>query len=179
MLQSLGKYWWVLVVRGLVAICFGVIAYTSPGLTLATLVLFFGAFALVSGVFAVIGAIAGREGHEDWWVLLLEGLLGIVLGALTLRAPELTAVALVLYIAAWALITGVLQVVSAIRLRKEIEGEFWLGLSGLLSIGFAILLMIAPGAGALALLWVIAVYAVVWGVFLILLGFRVRAAVAS
>jgi len=179
MLQSLAKYWWVLVVRGLLAIGFGIAAYASPALTLATLVLFFGAFALVSGAFAVIGAIAGRRGHEDWWVLLLEGLLGVAFGVLTLRAPGLTAVVLVLYIAAWALITGVLELISAIRLRKEIEGEFWLGLSGLISIAFGMLLMIAPGSGALALLWVIAAYAVVWGAFLIFLGFRVRGAAAG
>lgn len=174
----LAKYWWVFLLRGIFAILFGVIAWLWPGLTLETLVLFFGAFALVSGVFQVFAAFAGRSQHEQWWLLLLEGLLGIAVGFLTWRAPGITALALVLYIAAWALVTGVLEIVAAIRLRKEIEGEFWLGLSGLLSVGFAVLLMISPGAGALALLWIIAAYAVVFGVFLILLAFRVRRAAA-
>jgi uncharacterized membrane protein HdeD (DUF308 family) len=175
----LAKYWWVLLLRGVFALLFGVLAWLWPGLTLETLVLFFGAFALVSGVFQVFAAFAGRRQHEQWWILLLEGLLGIAVGFLTWRAPGITALALVLYIAAWALVTGVLEIVEAIRLRKEIEGELWLGLSGLLSVGFGILLMIAPGAGALALLWIIAAYAVVFGAFLILLAFRVRRAAAA
>ncbi len=172
----LGRYWWVLLLRGLLAIAFGVAAYLSPGITLATLVLFFGAFALVSGAFQTVAAIAGRKSHDHWWLLLLEGLLGIALGVLTLRAPGITALVLVLYIAAWSLVTGVVQIVEAIRLREEIEGELWLGLSGLCSVALGILLMISPGAGALALLWVIAAFAIAWGVLLILLGFRVRGA---
>ena len=119
----LAKYWWVLLLRGIVAIGFGVIAWLWPALTLETLVLFFGAFALVSGVFLVFAAFAGRRTHDQWWVLLLEGLLGITLGVLTWRAPGVTALALVLYIAAWALVTGVLEIVAAIRLRKEIEAS--------------------------------------------------------
>jgi uncharacterized membrane protein HdeD (DUF308 family) len=179
MLEILSKYWWLLVLRGLLAILFGVLAYAWPGITIATLVLFFGAFALVSGIFAVIAAFAGRKAHEDWWVLLLEGLLGILVGVLTWRAPGITALALVLYIAAWALVTGVLEIVAAIRLRKQIQGEFWLALSGLLSVAFGALLLFSPGAGALALLWIIAAYAIVFGVVLILLGFRVRNAVPA
>jgi uncharacterized membrane protein HdeD (DUF308 family) len=179
MLESLGRYWWVLVLRGLLAIAFGVVAYLWPGLTLETLVLFFGAWVFVSGAFEVAAALASRGTRDEWWVLLLEGVLGIALGFLAWRAPGITALALVLYIAAWALVTGVLEVVAAIRLRKEIEGELWLGLSGLLSIGFAILLMLSPGAGALALLWLIAAYAVVFGVTLILLGLRVRRALPA
>lgn len=175
----LAKYWWVLLLRGIFAILFGVLAWLWPGLTLETLVLFFGAFALVSGVFQIFAAFAGRSQHEQWWLVLLEGLLGVAVGFLTWRAPGITALALVLYIAAWALVTGVLEIVAAIRLRKEIEGELWLGLSGLLSVGFAVLLMISPGAGALALLWIIAAYAVIFGAFLILLAFRVRRAVAA
>jgi uncharacterized membrane protein HdeD (DUF308 family) len=179
MVALLAKYWWVLLLRGVFAILFGVLAWLWPGLTLETLVLFFGAFALVSGVFQVFAAFAGRRQHEQWWILLLEGLLGIAVGFLTWRAPGITALALVLYIAAWALVTGVLEIVEAIRLRKEIEGELWLGLSGLLSVGFGFLLMISPGAGAMALLWIIAAYAVVFGAFLILLAFRVRRAAAA
>lgn len=179
LLGLLGRTWWILLVRGLLAIGFGVVAYTSPGITLATLVLLFGSFALVSGVFEVIGALKERSSREHWWLLLLEGLLGIAVGVLTLRAPEITGLALVLYIAAWALVTGVLQIVAAIRLREEIEGELWLGLSGLLSVATGVVLMVSPGAGAIGLLWVIAGFAIAWGVVLILLGLRVRQAVRA
>jgi uncharacterized membrane protein HdeD (DUF308 family) len=179
MLESLARYWWLIVLRGLLAIAFGVFAYLQPAITLTTLVLVFGAFALVNGVLAVVSAIGGRKTDEHWWVLLLEGVLGILLGVLTLRAPGITALVLVFYIAAWALVTGVLEIVAAIRLRKEIEGEFWLGLSGVLSVGLGILLMVGPGAGALALLWMIAAWAIVFGVVLVLLGFRVRKALAA
>src|SRR5262245_2499837 len=106
MLDLLARSWWILVLRGVLAVAFGVLAYLAPGITLATLVLFFGAFALVNGTLAVIAAISGRRQNPHWWVVLLEGGLGIAVGLLTLRAPGLTALALLLYIAAWAIVTG-------------------------------------------------------------------------
>lgn len=174
MLTTLARYWWVLAVRGVAAVVFGILAFVWPGVTLATLVLLFGAYALVDGVFAVLAAVGGRRHNDHWWALLLEGLLGIGVGVLTFRAPDITAVALLLYIAAWALATGVLEIVAAVRLRKEIEGEWWYVLGGLSSIVFAVLLLLRPDAGALALLWVIAIYAIVFGVTLVLLAFKVR-----
>ena len=179
MLDLLARSWWILVLRGLLAVAFGALAILAPGITLATLVLFFGAFALVNGTLAVIAAIGGRRQNPHWWVVLLEGGLGIAVGLVTLRSPALTALALLLYIAAWAIVTGALEVLAAIRLRKEIEGELWLALSGLLSIGFGGVLLAAPGTGALAMLWVIAAYAIVLGVALVLLGLRVRRALPA
>jgi len=164
----------MLLLRGILAILFGVFTYLAPGITLATLVLFFGAYALVDGVFDIIQAIRGREEHEHWWVLLLEGLAGILFGALTFWAPGMTAIVLMFYIAAWAMITGAMRLVLAIRLRKEIEGEFWLGLSGVLSIVFGFLVMAQPGVGALALAWVIGLWATALGITLVALAFRVR-----
>ena len=174
MLDLLSRYWWTLVVRGVIAIIFGILAFVWPGFTLATLVILFGAYILVDGIFAIVGAIGGWGERDDHWLLLLEGLLGVGIGIMTFRAPAITTTLLLMFIAAWALATGVLEVIAAIRLRKEIEGEWWLILSGITSIVFAILLMIFPDAGALGLLWLIAIYAIVFGVTMIIAGVNLR-----
>ena len=145
-----------------------------PGLSLAALVLLFGVYALADGVLAIWSAIAGRREHEYWWVLLLEGLLGVGIGVLTFVAPGITALALLLYIAVWAVATGVLEILAAIRLRKEIEGEWLLALAGIASVIFGAWLMVQPGLGALALLWLIATYAIVFGLLLVVLAFKAR-----
>jgi uncharacterized membrane protein HdeD (DUF308 family) len=172
--KLLSQYWWVLLLRGVLAIAFGVVAYAWPGLTLATLVMFFAAFVLVDGVFDVFHAFSGRKENDHWWVLLLEGLLGIAFGVITWSNPAVTVVVLLLFIAFWAMATGILRVVMAIRLRKEIEGEWWLILSGLASVLFAVIVMARPAAGAMAMLWVIAAWSIVVGVFLVILAFRAR-----
>jgi uncharacterized membrane protein HdeD (DUF308 family) len=172
--ELLSRYWWVLLLRGLLAILFGILAFAWPGVTLASLVLLFGVYALVDGVSAVVSALGRRGEQEHWWVLLLEGLVGIGAGLLTLFAPGVTAVVLLLYVAVWAIATGVLEIVAAIRLRKEIEGEWLMALSGVASVVFGVLLMARPGAGALAVLWLIGAYALVFGVLLVALSFRVR-----
>jgi uncharacterized membrane protein HdeD (DUF308 family) len=174
MFDLLSRYWWTLVVRGMLAVVFGILALIWPGITLATLVTFFGAYILVDGIFGVVGAIGGWGNRDDHWLLLLEGLLGVGIGILTFRAPRITSMVLLMFIAAWALATGVLEIVAAIRLRKEIQGEFWLILSGLASVAFALLLMIFPTAGALSLLWLISIYAVVFGVILMAGGLKLR-----
>ncbi|HEY8515066.1 MAG TPA: HdeD family acid-resistance protein [Candidatus Binatia bacterium] len=174
MIEMLARYWWALVLRGIAGIVFGVLALLWPGITLEVLVIFFGAYMLVDGVFAVISAIGGRAHTPHWGWLLLEGLLGIAIGIFTFVAPVVTAFALLMYIAAWAIVTGVIELVQAIRLRREIEGEFWLGLAGVLSIGFGVLLVIFPLAGALSIVWLIGAYAVAFGIVLLLLGFRLR-----
>jgi uncharacterized membrane protein HdeD (DUF308 family) len=168
------RSWWVFLLRGVVAILFGILALRNPGVTLAVLVLWFGVYALVDGVFSVFGAIAGWRHREDKWFLLLEGLLGIGAGIVTLQAPGLTAVALVFFIAAWALATGILRIITAIRLRKEISGEFWMVLSGLAAVVFAFLVMERPAAGALAMVWTIGWFAVLMGALLVMLGFKLR-----
>ena len=136
--------------------------------------LLFGAYALADGVLGVWTAVAGRKEHEDWWVLLLWGLVGVGAGFLTFLVPGVTALALLFYIAIWAIALGVLEIVTAIRLRKEIEGEWLLVLGGLASVVFGVLLMARPVAGALAVLWLIAAYAVVFGVILVILAFKAR-----
>lgn len=174
MFDLLSRYWWTLVVRGMLGTVFGILALIWPGITLATLVIFFGAYILVDGIFSIVGAIGGWGSRDDHWLLLLEGLLGVGIGILTFRAPQITAIVLLMFIAAWALATGVLEIVAAIRLRKEIKGELWLILSGMVSIVFALLLMIFPAAGALSLLWLISIYAIVFGVMLIVGGLKLR-----
>jgi uncharacterized membrane protein HdeD (DUF308 family) len=166
--------WWTVVLRGIVAILFGVAAFTWPGVTLVTLVLLFGYYALIDGVFSLIAAIGGRRSREDRWLLGLEGIVGLWAGFVTLRAPGITAMALVFFISIWAMVTGLLRIIAAVRLRKEISGEVWLGLSGFLAVAFAFLLMLRPVAGAMGVLWLIATYALILGVMLIIVGFELR-----
>ena len=161
-------------VAGGVAILFGLAALIWPGLTLTALVLLFGAYTLVDGVFAVVAALARAGRERRWWVLLLEGPLGIAAGVVTLAWPGITGLVLLLFIAAWAVITGVVEIVAAIRLRREIEGEFLLGLSGVLSVLFGLLLIVRPGAGAVAVAWLIGIYAILFGALLLALAFRLR-----
>jgi uncharacterized membrane protein HdeD (DUF308 family) len=174
MIEALKRYWWVPVIRGIAGIVFGVIAFAYPGLALATLVLLFGAWVLIDGVFRIVGATAGRASDPDWGFHLIIGILGIVVGVLTFRAPGITALALIIYIAAWALMIGAAEIALAIKLRREIKGEWFLILMGLASIIFAVLLLWNPGPGAVALLWLIASYAIVFGVLAIFFGFRLR-----
>ena len=170
MLEMLSRYWWAFVVRGIFAILFGILAYAWPGITLATLIIFFGAYVLIDGILLVIKTIGKWGERGDRWLLLLEGLLGIGIGVITFVAPGITAIVLIFYIGAWGLATGVLEIAAAVRLRKEIQGEGWMILSGIASILFAILVMFFPGAGALGLLWLIAAYAIIFGVMLVILG---------
>jgi uncharacterized membrane protein HdeD (DUF308 family) len=177
MVNLLAQRWWLFVLRGVVAIVFGILAITLPAITLHTLIILFGAYAFADGIFALIHAIGGGgDESESRWLLLLEGLLGIGVGLITFFEPRLTAIVLLLYIAAWNLATGVLEISAAVRLRKQVKGEFWMLLGGLCSIGFAIIIMVHPGAGALALIWIIGIYALLFGFFMLALGFRLRGA---
>ena len=169
----LSHHRWVLL-RGLIAILFGVLAWFLPGIPLVALMMVFGAHTLIDGVLGIWTAVAGRKEHEHRWVLLFRGLVGVGVGILTLVVPGVTALALLFYIAIWAVATGVLQIVTAIRLRKEITGEWLLVLGGLVSVVFGVLLMAQPAAGALAVLWLIGLYAVLFGVLLVILAFKAR-----
>jgi uncharacterized membrane protein HdeD (DUF308 family) len=174
LIETLKRHWWVPVIRGIAAIVFGIIAFVYPGLTIATLVLFFGAWVLIDGIFRIVGAIGHRASDPDWGWQLVIGILGIVVGLLTFHAPQITALALVIYIAAWALMIGASEIAIAVKMRREIKGEWFLILMGLASIVFAILLLWNPIAGAAAVIWLIAWYAVVLGILAIFFGFRLR-----
>jgi uncharacterized membrane protein HdeD (DUF308 family) len=173
-IMVLANSWWTLAVRGALAILFGIIAFLAPGISLTALVLLFAAFAFADGVFAIVAAVRGIRRDERWWAFLLEGVLGVMVAVLTVLWPAITAMVLVLLIAAWAVITGVLEIVAAVRLRREIKGEWLLALAGVASIALGVLLALNPGAGALALLWLIGAYAIVFGALLVGLGFRLR-----
>jgi len=174
LIETLKRHWWVPVIRGIFAIVFGIIAFVYPGLTIATLVLFFGAWILIDGIFRIVGAIGHRASDPDWGWQLVIGILGIVVGLLTFHAPQITALALVIYIAAWALMIGASEIAIAVKMRREIKGEWFLILMGLASIVFAVLLLWNPIAGAAAVIWLIAWYAVVIGILAIFFGFRLR-----
>jgi uncharacterized membrane protein HdeD (DUF308 family) len=173
-LPVLSRNWWALALRGLAAIVFGLLAFILPGITLTALILLFSAYMLVDGVFAIVAAVRAEERDTRWWLLLAEGVLGVLAGIVAFAWPGLTALALLYLVAAWSIITGILQIVGAIRLRREIEGEWALILGGVLSVIFGVLLAVLPGPGILALLWLIGAYALVSGVLLIILAFRVR-----
>ena len=161
-------------IRGICGIIFGVIAFVYPGLALATLVLLFGVWVLVDGIFRIMGATMRRAHDPDWGWQLVIGILGIIVGLLTFHAPGITTLALVIYIAAWVLMVGVSEIAFAVKLRREIKGEWFLILMGLISVVFAFLLLWNPIMGAAALIWLIGWYAVVFGVLAIIFGFRLR-----
>jgi uncharacterized membrane protein HdeD (DUF308 family) len=174
MLSSLSRFWWMLLLRGLLAIAFGIFVFTNPALSLVSLTLTFGIFVLADGLGAVVGAVRGRDENDDWWVQLLVGLAGIGVGLITFVAPGITALTLLFYIAIWATVIGFLEIVTAIRLRKEIQGEFWLILRGLVGVAFGVFLVARPGLGALSVLALIGSYAIASGIIMIALAFRVR-----
>ena len=173
--DTLSASWQLLLLRGLAAIGLGIVAWLQPGLSLATLILFFGAYALVDGVLGIVTALAGRKEKESWWVLLLWALVSVIVGAMTLTTPAVTGLILLFYIAIWAIAAGVVQIIAAVRLRKDIAGEWFFILAGLASLAFGVLLIARPAAGALSLLWLIAGFTLVYGVLLVLLALRVRA----
>jgi uncharacterized membrane protein HdeD (DUF308 family) len=173
MLHALSRDWWLVLLRGLAAIVFGVLTFVWPGITLLWLVLLYGAYALVDGVLAVVAAVKGGRDIPRAW-LGITGLAGIAAGVLTFLWPGITALVLVLFIAAWAVVTGVMQVIAAIRVRKEIEGEWLLIAGGVLSVLFGLLLFFRPGEGALALVLVIGGFAIVYGALLVGFALRLR-----
>lgn len=171
MMNTLVRNWWLMALQGLCAVLFGVLALIWPGITLGTLVILFGAYALASGALSFAAAFQHRE---RFWALLVGGVLGIVAGLAAFFWPGFTALALLYLIAGWAVATGLFELIAAIKLRKVMTGEFLLGLSGLSSIVFGLLLMIWPGPGALAVVWLIGGYAVVLGTMRIGLAFRLH-----
>ena len=174
MLEHLGRNWGWIVLRGVAAVLFGVLAFVLPGITLAVLVIVWGAYALADGILSLIAAYRVRDQGNPFWSLVIVGLLGIAAGIVTFIWPGMTALLLLIFIAAWAIVMGIFQIIAAIRLRKEIQNEWLLGLSGVLSVLFGITMFVQPGAGAIAVIWVIAAYAIVFGVLLIWLGLRLK-----
>lgn len=176
--QLLSRFWWLILLRGISAILFGICAFMWPGLTLVTLTMLFAAYAFVDGVIEVVHAVSHRRDLEHWGLLLLEGVFGISFGVMAFLSPEVTTVVggliVAFYIATWAIITGVTRIVMAIRLRKEIEGEWLLGLSGAISILFGVFIMARPAVGALGMLYFVASWAIFLGVCLVAFAIKAR-----
>ncbi len=174
MLHLLSRNWWAVLLRGICAVIFGLAAFAWPGITLALLILFYGAYVLVEGIFAVVSSFGRTKDSKFPWSMFLVGLVSIAVGLITFVWPGLTALALLYLIGAWAIVRGIFEVVAAIELRKQIEGEWLMIIAGMASVLFGVLMVLWPGAGVLALLWLIGVFAVIFGVIMIILAFKLR-----
>ena len=170
----LSRNWWLMLLRGLVAIGFGILIFLKPQISLEVLVYLFGIYVLVEGILGVSVAIQARDELSSWGVLLIWGLLGIAVGILAFVRPGITALALLFYIALWAIATGFLEIVTAVRLREVIKDEWLLVLAGLLSVAFGVALIARPEAGALAVLWLIGAYAILFGILIVVFAFKIR-----
>ncbi len=168
------RNWWAFLIRGIAAIIFGLLAIFATRAALFALVIFFGAYALVDGIFAIIAAFRRIETHERWGILMLEGVIGVVIGIITFFVPGVTLLFLAYLIAVWALLTGISEIVEAIRLREVIRHEWLLILSGVLSVIFGLIMLFVPGAGLLAVTLIIGVYAIIFGIVEIGLALRLR-----
>lgn len=174
MIAFLAHNWWTFVVRGIAALIFGILAFAWPLPTLFALVILYGAYALVDGAFAIVGAVQAASSKQQWGWLAFEGVVGLAAACIAFLYPGLTALVLLYIIAFWAILTGIFEIAAAIRLRAR-SGEWALWLSGIVSVAFGILLVIRPAAGAMAVVWIIGVYAIVFGVFTTAVGVRLRA----
>ena len=172
--QALGDYWLLFLLRGVAAIVFGVLSLVWPEVSLATLVMLFGAFVLVDGLFALVAGFLGKTVAISRWWLLVVGLLGILAGVVTFVWPGMTTLILLYFIAGWAVSTGVFQIVGAVRVRREIDNEWLMILNGALSVLFGVAQFLMPGAGALALIWMIGAWAILYGILMIGFALRVR-----
>ncbi len=174
MLELSARNWWIYVVRGVLALTFGMYAWFMPGIAMKFLLMIFGIFVLMEGIFAIVGSIAGRKYSDVWWLILFEGIAGLILGLLILTRPGFVATVIVIFIAFWAIWGGVFRIIAAIRLRKELDSEWLLAFGGAVSILFGLMLFKHTGAGILAISWLIAFFASMFGVFLITFGIKVR-----
>jgi len=173
-LAALARNWWAVALRGVIAIIFGLFAWIWPGATVLALVLIFGIYAIIDGVVAIGAAIRAPAGAVNRWALVFEGIVGIIAGIIAFVWPGISALALLYVIAAWAIITGIFEIIAAVQLRQRISNEWLLGLSGLASLIFGIIIAIFPASGILAVTWIIGIYAIIFGIFLLGLAWRLR-----
>jgi uncharacterized membrane protein HdeD (DUF308 family) len=168
-------HWWALALRGAIAILFGLAALLRPDIALEALILLFGAYALVDGVFSIVGVFRGTRGGTPRWLLFIEGVAGILAGLIAFVLPQLTAILLLYLIAAWAIVTGIAEIAMAFRLRREIRGEWAMIVGGCFSVLFGVILaVIGPVAGLFSLIWLIGIYAVAFGIMILITAFSVR-----
>ncbi|HLI91241.1 MAG TPA: HdeD family acid-resistance protein [Ktedonobacteraceae bacterium] len=173
--QTPRQYRWSMVIRGVVGIIFGILALVWPGFTYLILVYLFGAYALIDGIIAIVVSFQERQVYKRWWAVLIEGIIGVIAGLVTFFWPAITAFVLIYVIAVWAVIMGIFEIVEAFALPHAFGWEWALALGGVLSVILGILLFLRPVAGILALVWFIAIYAIIWGILLIIRAFQYRA----
>lgn len=179
LVDLLSENWLMVLIRGGAALIFGLLTWFYPFISILIMVMFFGIYALIDGVLGVVIAINGRRTHQDWWLILIWGMVSILAGIMTFFVPGITWLVLITFIAIWSLVSGILQIIAAIRLRKSIRGEGWMIVAGMLSVLVGIILFVNPVQGGIALTWVIGVYAALFGVMNIALAFRLRRFAAS
>ncbi len=168
------EYWWLFLLRGIFGVILGLLALFMPGVTFTTLIIFLGAYLLIDGIFSIISAINARKTLDAWGWYLASGILGILVGILTFYSPFATALALLYLIAFWVIVAGIIEIVIAVRLRKEIKGEGWYIAGGLLTVIFGVLILVNPIAGALTLTMIFGIYALIFGIMLIYLGIKLK-----
>lgn len=173
-MQNAARYWWVLVLRGFIAMVFGFLALAWPGLTLEVLVLWFGIYVFVDGVFGLVSAFRAASHHERWWLLLLEGLLGVFVGVYAFMAPQATALILTVFIGAWAMVSGIFEMGAAFTAPWSPVGKWTLGLAGFFSLLVGALIFWNPLGGAISLVILIGAYATAFGILLLILGFKLK-----
>ena len=177
--QAARSHWWLLLLRGILAIIFGIIALAAPGIALLAFIYVFAVYALLDGITAIVVSFRERSSFRGWWVLLIEGIAGIIFGILAIVWPGETALVLLYLVAFWALVTGVMEIGSAFMVPATAGQRWGLGLAGLLSIIFGIILIVSPGSGLLAILWLVGIFAIVFGVSLIIYAFQIRSRVPA
>ncbi len=169
LIGAVARNWWLILVRGLAAIAFGILCFVWPAISLLALVLLYGAYAIVDGISAIIWGAQSR-----WWSMVAVGVVSVVAGLIAFFWPGLTALALLYLIAAWAIVRGVSEIAAAVRLRQQIRNEWMLVVGGIISIFFGLLVAFYPGAGALSMVWLIGAFAIVFGIFAVALALRLR-----
>jgi uncharacterized membrane protein HdeD (DUF308 family) len=173
MLRDISRHWWLVLLRGVAAVILGLLAWSIPGITLEVVVLLFGAYAIVDGIMAIVHSFS-QEGGQHRWSLLLMGLLGCLAGVITFGWPGITALALLFVIAFWAILTGVLEVVAAFGIAVSTGSRWLLGLAGVASAAFGVLLVVQPGTGLLTIVWLLGFYGVFYGILTIIGSFKLR-----
>ncbi|MEV0144550.1 MULTISPECIES: HdeD family acid-resistance protein [unclassified Nonomuraea] len=171
-MEQIARIWWLILIRGIAALIFGILALIWPGKTLLIVVIFFAAYAIVEGIFAIFAGARHSAQSRAW--LIISGILGVVAGIVAFLWPGITSLALLYVVAFWAIFAGITEIVAGIQLRKVVDNEWMLIIGGILSIIFGVLLLIWPGAGLLTLIWLVGVFAVVYGIAMIVLSFRVK-----
>jgi uncharacterized membrane protein HdeD (DUF308 family) len=174
MTNTLSRNWWMIALRGVLSIIFGILLFAAPGISLQTLIIILAAWLLVDGVSNIITSVQHLSQHRHGWYTLFEGIVSVLAGIGAFLLPGLTAITLLYLIAFWAIVTGVLEIVAAVQMRKVIENEWFLGLSGVVSVIVGVLMFMNPGAGILSVLWLIGGYAIVFGVLLVALALRLH-----